>query len=195
MALVICPECGKEASSKAKVCPNCGYPLSEVSEAAQVAEQTGKKPRKSHSGGKIVRTIIIVVGIVLVVGIACAAYVSKQLIDLEDADASRHTAGTTAAGTETEAVYNGKEIRADFKEAMDSYEDFMKEYVQFMNKYADNPGDAGLLADYSKYMTKYADMVEKFDKWENEDLSAAETAYYIDVQARVSKLLLEASQS
>ena len=53
------------------------------------------------------------------------------------------------------------------------------------------PSDVSLLADYTKYMSKYADMVEKFDKWESEDLNDAELAYYIDVQARVSKKLLE----
>ncbi len=29
MALVNCPECGKEISDSAKSCPHCGYPLSE----------------------------------------------------------------------------------------------------------------------------------------------------------------------
>ncbi len=29
MALILCPECGKEISDKAKACPNCGMPLSE----------------------------------------------------------------------------------------------------------------------------------------------------------------------
>ena len=82
-------------------------------------------------------------------------------------------------------------MRKDFKDAMDSYEAFMDEYVAFMKKYSDNPSDIGLLADYAKYMSKYADMVEKFDKWESEDLNDAELAYYIDVQARVSKKLLE----
>ena len=74
---------------------------------------------------------------------------------------------------------------------MDSYESFIDEYVAFMKKYSDNPSDVSLLADYTKYMSKYADMVEKFDKWESEDLNDAELAYYIDVQARVSKKLLE----
>ena len=60
-----------------------------------------------------------------------------------------------------------------------------------MKKYSDNPSDVSLLADYTKYMSKYADMVEEFDKWESEDLNDAELAYYIDVQARVSKKLLE----
>lgn len=82
-------------------------------------------------------------------------------------------------------------MRKDFKDAMDSYEAFMDEYVAFMKKYSDNPSDVSLLADYTKYMSKYADMVEKFDKWESEDLNDAELAYYIDVQARVSKKLLE----
>lgn len=82
-------------------------------------------------------------------------------------------------------------MRKDFKDAMDSYEAFMDEYVAFMKKYSDNPSDVGLLADYTKYMSKYADMVDKFDKWESEDLNDAELAYYIDVQARVSKKLLE----
>lgn len=27
MALIICPECGKEVSDKASICPNCGYPI------------------------------------------------------------------------------------------------------------------------------------------------------------------------
>lgn len=82
-------------------------------------------------------------------------------------------------------------MRKDFKDAMDSYEAFMDEYVAFMKKYSDNPSDVSLLVDYTKYMSKYADMVEKFDKWESEDLNDAELAYYIDVQARVSKKLLE----
>mgnify|MGYP000322716592 FL=1 len=82
-------------------------------------------------------------------------------------------------------------MRKDFKEAMDSYEAFMNEYVEFIKKYQSNPNDAKLLADYAKYMSKYADMCDKFDKWESQDLNATEQAYYIDVQARVSKKLLE----
>lgn len=29
MALIKCPECGKEISDKAEVCPSCGYPVDE----------------------------------------------------------------------------------------------------------------------------------------------------------------------
>ena len=82
-------------------------------------------------------------------------------------------------------------MRPDFKSAMDSYEAFIDEYVAFMKKYNANPSDLGLIADYAKYMSKYSDMVDKFDEWENEDLNNTELAYYIDVQSRVTKKMLE----
>lgn len=31
MALIKCPECGKEISDKASSCPNCGYPIESLS--------------------------------------------------------------------------------------------------------------------------------------------------------------------
>ena len=85
-------------------------------------------------------------------------------------------------------------IGTHFKAAMDSYERFMDEYVAFMKKYKANPTDITLLSSYADYMSKYAQFVADFSKWENEDLNAAELAYYIDVQARVSKKLLEVAQ-
>ena len=106
----------------------------------------------------------------------------------EDTTAPSESSSTETKPNDTDLVDG---MRKDFKDAMDSYEAFMDEYVAFMKKYSDNPSDVGLLADYTKYMSKYADMVEKFDKWESEDLNDAELAYYIDVQARVSKKLLE----
>lgn len=84
-------------------------------------------------------------------------------------------------------------LRDDFKAAMDSYEAFMNEYCDFMKKYKDNPADAGLIADYASYTAKYADFVNKFSKWESEDLNDTETAYYIEVQTRVNNRLTEAA--
>ena len=102
------------------------------------------------------------------------------------------SAETTPATTEAKENKDDDTIDPDFKAAMDSYEKFMDEYVAFMKKYKDNPTDLSLLSDYADYMSKYADFVEDFEDWENEDLNAAELAYYVDVQARVSKKLLEA---
>ena len=78
---------------------------------------------------------------------------------------------------------------------MDSYEEFIDEYVAFLKKYMDNPDDISLLNDYYKYLSKYDDMLEKFEKWEGEDLNDAELAYYLDVQARVTQKLLEVAEN
>jgi hypothetical protein len=103
----------------------------------------------------------------------------------------------TSKSTETDKKdtekINDSDIDPDFQAAMDSYEVFMDEYVAFMKKYNENPNDLALLADYADYMSKYADFVEDFDAWQDKDMNAQETAYYIDVQARVSKKLLEAA--
>ena len=118
----------------------------------------------------------------------------------DDSSSAETTILTTEEVTETgvteevtEKNNNNSGLDPDFKAAMDSYEKFMDEYVAFMKKYKDNPGNLSLLTDYANYMSKYADFVEDFEKWEDEDMNAAETAYYIEVQTRVGKKLLEAA--
>ena len=69
----------------------------------------------------------------------------------------------------------------------------MNEYVDFMKKYNKNPNDPDLLTEYAEYMRKYLAFVDDFEKWDDGEMNNAETAYYIDVQARVSKKLLEIS--
>lgn len=107
-------------------------------------------------------------------------------------DSSNQTSEPDATEKEPDKdTSNNGGLDPDFKAAMDSYEKFMDEYVAFMKKYNANPTDMSLLTDYADYMSKYADFVEDFEKWEDEEMNAAETAYYIEVQARVSKKLLE----
>lgn len=86
-------------------------------------------------------------------------------------------------------------MKPEFKEAMDTYEDFMNEYCDFMEKYAESDGtDLGLLGDYTDYISKYADVVDAFEKWEEDDMNAKETAYYLDVQTRINKRLFEVAE-
>lgn len=88
-----------------------------------------------------------------------------------------------------------EEIGKEFKEAMDSYEEFFDEYVTFMKKYKESNGtDLSLVSDYTNYLTKYAEMMEDFEEWEDEDMNTAEAAYYIQVQGRITQKLLEVAQ-
>lgn len=117
---------------------------------------------------------------------------SQKSEESQKPEESQEPEETPAPSEATDKEQGG--IRSDFKKAMDSYEAFMDEYVAFMKKYSENPTDMNLLTDYADYMNKYADMMEKFEQWEGNDMSDAELAYYLEVQTRVSKKLLEASQ-
>lgn len=102
---------------------------------------------------------------------------------------------SNASADNTGSASNSDTLRPEFVQAMNSYEDFMNEYCDFMAKYKSSSGsDAQLLADYATYMSKYAQMTQDFDKWNSEDMTSAETAYYIEVQSRVSQKLLAVSQ-
>ena len=122
------------------------------------------------------------------------SYLGCNRIDIRIQTPKKESATTSSEITSTNEESSKDELSKDFKNAMDSYEKFMDEYVSFMKNYKENPSDLSLISDYATYMSKYADFVEDFEKWENEEMNAAETAYYIDVQARVSKKLLEVAQ-
>lgn len=117
-------------------------------------------------------------------------YVSEQDTTTTATTPSTEPSTEVTAPTSSEET-DTAEINPDFKAAMDSYEKFFDEYVAIMKKYKANPTDMSILSDYATYMGQYADMMQKFEKWENEDLNTAEAAYYIDVQARITKKLLE----
>lgn len=113
--------------------------------------------------------------------------------DVTTTSTTSQTTTTTAKSTTTTTttVAKSDSIGSDFKKAMDAYETFMNNYVDFMKKYQSNPADLSLLADYATYMSDYAKFCDDFAEWEDENLNAAELAYYVDVQARVTKKLLE----
>ncbi len=98
---------------------------------------------------------------------------------------------TTEKIIETIEAPKSDGFSAEFKDAMDSYESFMNKYVAFMKKYKKNPTDFTLISEYAKYITDYAEFCVDFAEWENAELNTEEMKYYIEVQTRVSKRLLE----
>lgn len=70
MSLLICPECGKEISDKAQLCPICGYPLGESSQpqvpSFQEGEEHTKQKKKVKKKIKPLHILIPVIGIAVV---------------------------------------------------------------------------------------------------------------------------------
>lgn len=85
MALINCPECGKEVSDKARNCPSCGYPLITSEEQPSVAQTSNSTEEEylccpkcmsrelhaekaGYSGGKAAAGLVLVGGVGLLAG-------------------------------------------------------------------------------------------------------------------------------
>lgn len=94
---------------------------------------------------------------------------------------------------EDESQKTDNNVSTNFKETMDSYEAFIDEYVEFMNKYQESDDTAAMLTDYSEFVSKYKDYAAKIDEINEDELSAADLAYYIEVTDRVNSKLASIS--
>jgi len=106
--------------------------------------------------------------------------------------AEEQTAEEQTAAAEEKKAGAEDGVDPELKAFLDSYEDFVDEYIEFMQKYTANPTDLSLLAGYADFMQKYADFAEKVDDYDTKDMSAADSAYYIEVTARCSQKMLKA---
>ena len=82
-------------------------------------------------------------------------------------------------------------IDPEFKAAMDAYYDFWVEYADFMENY--DATDMSALTEYMEFLEKTEEWSEKWEEWDEADMNEAELAYYVDINAKVQKLMLKAS--
>lgn len=76
MALIKCPECGKEISDKASNCPNCGCPIEKVEvdtpivekDISNVEQPVMESQTKKSKGIKVLIPIIIAVVVIAIIG-------------------------------------------------------------------------------------------------------------------------------
>lgn len=84
---------------------------------------------------------------------------------------------------------DSSQVSADFKASMDSYEQFFDQYVEFMKKYKDSGNSVSMLADYTKMLQQYTDTMNKLNAIDQNSLSAADEAYYLEVMGRITQKL------
>lgn len=118
MALIKCPECGKDVSSSAASCPNCGHPISQAQPKETVVEKTTvvkEKKKGSCLSGILVFVVIIV--IILVVA-------SKDSDSSKSSSSSSSTATSTAESSASEeAVEEVQYLAVTSTELIDAYND------------------------------------------------------------------------
>lgn len=80
-------------------------------------------------------------------------------------------------------------VTPSFKEAMDEYESFINGYCDFMRKYIDSGYSANMMNDYLKWMNQYSSVMAKIEAIDSNNLSGADSAYYIEVVGRANQRL------
>lgn len=117
-------------------------------------------------------------------------YEDEQIYDLDDF--VKHIDFSKFEKVEEKKKENNNTVDPELKAFLDSYEQFVDEYVEFMKLYQQNPTDLTLLAKYTDIMQRYTDFMSKYNALDEDEMSDADLAYYIDVTARIEKKLLEA---
>lgn len=94
-----------------------------------------------------------------------------------------------SSDNKTQDNSSGDGVTPDFKEAMDEYERFFDRYAEFMESYSN--GSGGSLAEYAEFMAQYSETMSKLEDIDEDSLSPADEAYYLEVMARINKRLAE----
>lgn len=110
---------------------------------------------------------------------------------LSDLDKIMQSAKIVQIAQESNPPTSG--IRPEFKEALDSYEKFFDEYVEFMEKFSASDNTLSMLAEYSDFMTKYAETLSAMEALDDGEMSKEEAAYYLEVTTRINQKLLSAA--
>ncbi len=86
MALINCPECNKQISDIAEICPNCGYPIAKITEDARRRERIEQiRSRAKNRSKKSNRGQLIVIGLCAIILIAVIIIITLVLNSRLDA--------------------------------------------------------------------------------------------------------------
>lgn len=193
--MTTCKTCGAEIAKSAKICPHCGaknkQPIFKrwwfwvlvivlLVMIGNAGKQDKKKdvPSNSTNSGKIVANVETSKP---APAIATEAPMAETEATQTEAPVTEETAPTNDSG----------DIDPDFKAAMDAYESFYAEYCDLLKKYTSNPTDFSLLAKYAEMMSKAEQMNQSFEAWNEDDMNSEELKYYLDVNNRVMKMLVD----
>lgn len=110
-----------------------------------------------------------------------------------DIEETSDKAGNSATVEESDSAAKPQTggVDPDLKAFLDSYEKFVDEYVDFMKKYMANPTDLSLLGEYTDMLSELSDFETKLNKYDSNNMSTEDAAYYLEVTTRCSQKMLE----
>ena len=190
--MVYCKSCGAQLPDGFRYCPICGADA----EGMRLAPPEYEAPKKKPIYKKWWFWCLLIFALMLISSTLSHKKPAPVQETTISEPAQRVAATPKPAPTSTpQPVAAENEIRPEVKEFLDSYEAFTEEYIAFMERFenADATDLAAMMGDYASILARYADFAEKVDAMEDDDLTDAELAYYLEVTTRVSQKLLLAA--
>lgn len=146
MALIKCPECGKEISDMVKKCPNCGYKL----------KQVDKKKIKKFGIIGVVLTILIIIGVIVGVNINKN---NQEKIDKEYHDQLVEIGSKIYVNGLVSSLYCYDIGQVWYKAIFDDF-NYWDDYYQYRS--------SDFNTSISKYLTTNKDKIDNLKKQQNE---------------------------
>lgn len=185
--LEYCKACGHQIAKSAKRCPNCGA-----------------KQKRSHPFLSFI-LVLLILAFLLFLALLVGAIADRH--NQRPQNPSPSFSNATSSPTQsiptnpTELLgeeqddFNGlTSIRPEFKEMMDEYEAFFQGYCDFMKKFQEDPSNLSLMSEYVDVIKQYTEAVSALDAIETNELTEEELLYYLDVTARIERMLAEVAQ-
>ena len=116
-------------------------------------------------------------------------YFDSSKFQLTGGNGAAAEAASTDADSSKTAAPEG--VTPEVKEYLDAYETFMNKYCDFMENY--DATDLSALMEYMELLKDYEDFAKKIDAMDESAMTDEDYKYYIDVNARIQKRLIEAS--
>ena len=129
MAMIKCPECGKEVSDKATTCPNCGTPLGNENRGGFEQPIYGQAPQPPKKKKKHKGLIVFAVIVVLIIIIAAVGSGGSSDSDQKSAD-SQTTEETKGEDTADAAEDDADDVDSDSSDASSESSDDFAKYQQ-----------------------------------------------------------------
>ena len=175
MALIKCPECGKEISDKAASCPKCGYPIQNIPQNASIppAPQQSEKVTQKRVDGKRIALISVAAVVILAVSAVAAVYLSGS--GIRNAEKAADVAVTAVENYMQSAIDSGVLLADESQTA--AKDAALADYAAALASLSGEALDEA--ADYAESRMEdsplYDDFLEDFfDGWERERRIAAD---------------------
>lgn len=162
MALIKCPECGKEISDSATACPGCGHPMQKAPEIEAQSKndlseryrKMGEKQKKEKKKGGKLKWIVIAVIVIFIIGAVAGGNDDKDNATSNTSTAVNEKSSSDAGeevSTETEAPIEYITVTAE--ELSDTLtNNAMKAQNDYEGKYLEITGKLGNIDSDGKYI-------------------------------------------